>query len=174
MNEKNFLGKKRNPKEIFKVKKTNETDSSNKKPKTSEKENENETKPELKETKNNIEEEFDYCLLDLIKKIITFCNNFSKLEDEDYTTILYNNFKELKNNDDFKSEIKRVLDNSNYSYFEKVLKFIIERKTILENSEKKGLSWYKDFVNERKKNPELYKKSEYYKENFMRFRVLRM
>ena len=152
MSEKDFLGKKRSLKEIlFKVEKTNETESGNKKPKMNE---------------NEIEKEFDYCLLGLIKQINIDCNNFSKLKDEDYTTILYNNFKEIKNNDDFKSEIKKVLDNPNSSYFQKFVKFIKERREILQNSEKKGLAWYKDFVNKRKKSPELYKGSEYCKDNF--------
>ena len=152
MSEKDFLGKKRSLKEIlFKVEKTNETESGNKKPKMNE---------------NEIEKEFDYCLLGLIKQINIDCNNFSKLKDEDYTTILYNNFKEIKNNQDFKSEIKKVLDNPNSSYFQKFVKFIKERREILQNSEKKGLAWYKDFVNKRKKSPELYQESEYCKDNF--------
>ena len=152
MSEKDFLGKKRSLKEIlFKVEKTNETESGNKKPKMNE---------------NEIEKEFDYCLLGLIKQINIDCNNFSKLKDEDYTTILYNNFKEIKNNEDFKSEIKKVLDNSNSSYFQKFVKFIKERREILQNSEKKGLAWYKDFVNKRKKSPELYQESDYCKDNF--------
>ena len=152
MSEKDFLGKKRSLKEIlFKVEKTNETESGNKKPKMNE---------------NEIEKEFDYCLLGLIKQINIDCNNFSKLKDEDYTTILYNNFKEIKNNDDFKSEIKKVLDNPNSSYFQKFVKFIKERREILQNSEKKGLAWYKDFVNKRKKSPELYQESDYCKDNF--------
>ncbi len=152
MSEKDFLGKKRSLKEIlFKVEKTNETESGNKKPKMNE---------------NEIEKEFDYCLLGLIKQINKDCNNFSKLKDEDYTTILYNNFKEIKNNDDFKSEIKKVLDNPNSSYFQKFVKFIKERREILQNSEKKGLAWYKDFVNKRKKSPELYQESDYCKDNF--------
>ena len=152
MSEKDFLGKKRSLKEIlFKVEKTNETESGNKKPKMNE---------------NEIEKEFDYCLLGLIKQINIDCNNFSKLKDEDYTTILYNNFKEIKNNDDFKSEIKKVLENPNSSYFQKFVKFIKERREILQNSEKKGLAWYKDFVNKRKKSPELYQESEYCKDNF--------
>ena len=152
MSEKDFLGKKRSLKEIlFKVEKTNETESDNKKPKMNE---------------NEIEKEFDYCLLGLIKQINIDCNNFSKLKDEDYTTILYNNFKEIKNNDDFKSEIKKVLDNPNSSYFQKFVKFIKERREILQNSEKKGLAWYKDFVNKRKKSPELYQESDYCKDNF--------
>ena len=152
MSEKDFLGKKRSLKEIlFKVEKTNETESGNKKPKLNE---------------NEIEKEFDYCLLGLIKQINIDCNNFSKLKDEDYTTILYNNFKEIKNNDDFKSEIKKVLDNPNSSYFQKFVKFIKERREILQNSEKKGLAWYKDFVNKRKKSPELYQESDYCKDNF--------
>ena len=152
MSEKDFLGKKRSLKEIlFKVEKTNETESGNKKPKMNE---------------NEIEKEFDYCLLGLIKQINIDCNNFSKLKDEDYTTILYNNFKEIKNNDDFKSEIKKVLENPNSSYFQKFVKFIKERREILQNSEKKGLAWYKDFVNKRKKSPELYQESDYCKDNF--------
>jgi hypothetical protein len=152
MSEKDFLGKKRSLKEIlFKVEKTNETESGNKKPKMNE---------------NEIEKEFDYCLLGLIKQINKDCNNFSKLKDEDYTTILYNNFKEIKNNEDFKSEIKKVLDNPNSSYFQKFVKFIKERREILQNSEKKGLAWYKDFVNKRKKSPELYQESDYCKDNF--------
>ncbi len=152
MSEKDFLGKKRSLKEIlFKVEKTNETESGNKKPKMNE---------------NEIEKEFDYCLLGLIKQINKDCNNFSKLKDEDYTTILYNNFKEIKNNEDFKSEIKKVLDNLNSSYFQKFVKFIKERREILQNSEKKGLAWYKDFVNKRKKSPELYQESDYCKDNF--------
>lgn len=152
MSEKDFLGKKRSLKEIlFKVEKTNETESGNKKPKLNE---------------NEIEKEFDYCLLGLIKQINIDCNNFSKLKDEDYTTILYNNFKEIKNNEDFKSEIKKVLDNPNSSYFQKFVKFIKERREILQNSEKKGLAWYKDFVNKRKKSPELYQESDYCKDNF--------
>ena len=152
MSEKDFLGKKRSLKEIlFKVEKTNETESGNKKPKMNE---------------NEIEKEFDYCLLGLIKQINIDCNNFSKLKDEDYTTILYNNFKEIKNNEDFKSEIKKVLDNPNSSYFQKFVKFIKERREILQNSEKKGLAWYKDFVNKRKKSPELYQESDYCKDNF--------
>ena len=152
MSEKDFLGKKRSLKEIlFKVEKTNETESGNKKPKMNE---------------NEIEKEFDYCLLGLIKQINKDCNNFSKLKDEDYTTILYNNFKEIKNNDDFKSEIKKVLENPNSSYFQKFVKFIKERREILQNSEKKGLAWYKDFVNKRKKSPELYQESDYCKDNF--------
>lgn len=152
MSEKDFLGKKRSLKEIlFKVEKTNETESGNKKPKLNE---------------NEIEKEFDYCLLGLIKQINKDCNNFSKLKDEDYTTILYNNFKEIKNNQDFKSEIKKVLDNPNSSYFQKFVKFIKERREILQNSEKKGLAWYKDFVNKRKKSPELYQESDYCKDNF--------
>lgn len=152
MSEKDFLGKKRSLKEIlFKVEKTNETESGNKKPKLNE---------------NEIEKEFDYCLLGLIKQINKDCNNFSKLKDEDYTTILYNNFKEIKNNEDFKSEIKKVLDNPNSSYFQKFVKFIKERREILQNSEKKGLAWYKDFVNKRKKSPELYQESDYCKDNF--------
>ena len=152
MSEKDFLGKKRSLKEIlFKVEKTNETESGNKKPKMNE---------------NEIEKEFDYCLLGLIKQINIDCNNFSKLKDEDYTTILYNNFKEIKNNDDFKSEIKKVLDNPNSSYFQKFVKFIKERREILQNSEKKGLAWYKDFVNKRKKSSELYQESDYCKDNF--------
>ena len=152
MSEKDFLGKKRSLKEIlFKVEKTNETESGNKKPKVNE---------------NEIEKEFDYCLLGLIKQINIDCNNFSKLKDEDYTTILYNNFKEIKNNDDFKSEIKKVLENPNSSYFQKFVKFIKERREILQNSEKKGLAWYKDFVNKRKKSPELYQESDYCKDNF--------
>ena len=152
MSEKDFLGKKRSLKEIlFKVEKTNETESGNKKPKMNE---------------NEIEKEFDYCLLGLIKQINKDCNNFSKLKDEDYTTILYNNFKEIKNNQDFKSEIKKVLDNPNSSYFQKFVKFIKERREILQNSEKKGLAWYKDFVNKRKKSPELYQESDYCKDNF--------
>ena len=152
MSEKDFLGKKRILKEIlFKVEKTNETESGNKKPKMNE---------------NEIEKEFDYCLLGLIKQINIDCNNFSKLKDEDYTTILYNNFKEIKNNDDFKSEIKKVLENPNSSYFQKFVKFIKERREILQNSEKKGLAWYKDFVNKRKKSPELYQESDYCKDNF--------
>ena len=152
MSEKDFLGKKRSLKEIlFKVEKTNETESGNKKPKMNE---------------NEIEKEFDYCLLGLIKQINIDCNNFSKLKDEDYTTILYNNFKEIKNNEDFKSEIKKVLDNLNSSYFQKFVKFIKERREILQNSEKKGLAWYKDFVNKRKKSPELYQESDYCKDNF--------
>lgn len=152
MSEKDFLGKKRSLKEIlFKVEKTNETESGNKKPKMNE---------------NEIENEFDYCLLGLIKQINKDCNNFSKLKDEDYTTILYNNFKEIKNNEDFKSEIKKVLDNPNSSYFQKFVKFIKERREILQNSEKKGLAWYKDFVNKRKKSPELYQESDYCKDNF--------
>ena len=152
MSEKDFLGKKRSLKEIlFKVEKTNETESGNKKPKLNE---------------NEIEKEFDYCLLGLIKQINIDCNNFSKLKDEDYTTILYNNFKEIKNNDDFKSEIKKVLENPNSSYFQKFVKFIKERREILQNSEKKGLAWYKDFVNKRKKSPELYQESDYCKDNF--------
>ncbi len=126
MSEKDFLGKKRSLKEIlFKVEKTNETESGNKKPKMNE---------------NEIEKEFDYCLLGLIKQINKDCNNFSKLKDEDYTTILYNNFKEIKNNEDFKSEIKKVLDNPNSSYFQKFVKFIKERREILQNSEKKRIS----------------------------------
>ena len=152
MSEKDFLGKKRSLKEIlFKVEKTNETESGNKKPKMNE---------------NEIEKEFDYCLLGLIKQINIDCNNFSKLKDEDYTTILYNNFKEIKNNDDFKSEIKKVSENPNSSYFQKFVKFIKERREILQNSEKKGLAWYKDFVNKRKKSPELYQESDYCKDNF--------
>ena len=152
MSEKDFLGKKRSLKEIlFKVEKTNETESGNKKPKMNE---------------NEIEKEFDYCLLGLIKQINKDCNNFSKLKDEDYTTILYNNFKEIKNNEDFKSEIKKVLDNPNSSYFQKFVKFIKERREILQNSEKKGLAWYKDFVNKRKKSSELYQESDYCKDNF--------
>ena len=152
MSEKDFLGKKRSLKEIlFKVEKTNENESGNKKPKLNE---------------NEIEKEFDYCLLGLIKQINIDCNNFSKLKDEDYTTILYNNFKEIKNNEDFKSEIKKVLDNPNSSYFQKFVKFIKERREILQNSEKKGLAWYKDFVNKRKKSPELYQESDYCKDNF--------
>ena len=152
MSEKDFLGKKRSLKEIlFKVEKTNETESGNKKPKMNE---------------NEIEKEFDYCLLGLIKQINIDCNNFSKLKDEDYTTILYNNFKEIKNNEDFKSEIKKVLENPNSSYFQKFVKFIKERREILQNSEKKGLAWYKDFVNKRKKSPELYQESDYCKDNF--------
>ena len=152
MSEKDFLGKKRSLKEIlFKVEKTNENESGNKKPKLNE---------------NEIEKEFDYCLLGLIKQINIDCNNFSKLKDEDYTTILYNNFKEIKNNDDFKSEIKKVLENPNSSYFQKFVKFIKERREILQNSEKKGLAWYKDFVNKRKKSPELYQESDYCKDNF--------
>ena len=152
MSEKDFLGKKRSLKEIlFKVEKTNETESGNKKPKMNE---------------NEIEKEFDYCLLGLIKQINIDCNNFSKLKDEDYTTILYNNFKEIKNNDYFKSEIKKVLENPNSSYFQKFVKFIKERREILQNSEKKGLAWYKDFVNKRKKSPELYQESDYCKDNF--------
>lgn len=152
MSEKDFLGKKRSLKEIlFKVEKTNETESGNKKPKINE---------------NEIEKEFDYCLLGLIKQINKDCNNFSKLKDEDYTTILYNNFKEIKNNEDFKSEIKKVLDNPNSSYFQKFVKFIKERREILQNSEKKGLAWYKDFVNKRKKSSELYQESDYCKDNF--------
>ena len=152
MSEKDFLGKKRSLKEIlFKVEKTNETESGNKKPKMNE---------------NEIEKEFDYCLLGLIKQINKDFNNFSKLKDEDYTTILYNNFKEIKNNDDFKSEIKKVLENPNSSYFQKFVKFIKERREILQNSEKKGLAWYKDFVNKRKKSPELYQESDYCKDNF--------
>jgi hypothetical protein len=152
MSEKDFLGKKRSLKEIlFKVEKTNETESGNKKPKMNE---------------NEIEKEFDYCLLGLIKQINIDCNNFSKLKDEDYTTILYNNFKEIKNNEDFKSEIKKVLDNPNSSYFQKFVKFIKERREILQNSEKKGLAWYKDFVNKRKKSSELYQESDYCKDNF--------
>ena len=152
MSEKDFLGKKRSLKEIlFKVEKTNENESGNKKPKLNE---------------NEIEKEFDYCLLGLIKQINKDCNNFSKLKDEDYTTILYNNFKEIKNNEDFKSEIKKVLDNPNSSYFQKFVKFIKERREILQNSEKKGLAWYKDFVNKRKKSPELYQESDYCKDNF--------
>lgn len=152
MSEKDFLGKKRSLKEIlFKVEKTNETESGNKKPKMNE---------------NEIEKEFDYCLLGLIKQINIDCNYFSKLKDEDYTTILYNNFKEIKNNEDFKSEIKKVLDNPNSSYFQKFVKFIKERREILQNSEKKGLAWYKDFVNKRKKSPELYQESDYCKDNF--------
>lgn len=152
MSEKDFLGKKRSLKEIlFKVEKTNETESGNKKPKMNE---------------NEIEKEFDYCLLGLIKQINIDCNNFSKLKDEDYTTILYNNFKEIKNNGDFKSEIKKVLENPNSSYFQKFVKFIKERREILQNSEKKGLAWYKDFVNKRKKSPELYQESDYCKDNF--------
>ena len=152
MSEKDFLGKKRSLKEIlFKVEKTNETESGNKKPKMNE---------------NEIEKEFDYCLLGLIKQINKDCNNFSKLKDEDYTTILYNNFKEIKNNEDSKSEIKKVLENPNSSYFQKFVKFIKERREILQNSEKKGLAWYKDFVNKRKKSPELYQESDYCKDNF--------
>ena len=167
MLEKDYLGKKRNVKEIvFKVTKTEELDSGNKKPKISENENVNETTQEIKETKNEKEEEFDYCLFELIKQINKVCINFSKLKDEDYTSILYNNFKEIKNNEDFKSEIKRVLDNPYLINFEKLLKFINERKVILENSEKKGLTWYKDFISKRKKYPELYKGSEYCKDNF--------
>ena len=133
------------------MEKTNETESGNKKPKMNE---------------NEIEKEFDYCLLGLIKQINKDFNNFSKLKDEDYTTILYNNFKEIKNNDDFKSEIKKVLENPNSSYFQKFVKFIKERREILQNSEKKGLAWYKDFVNKRKKSPELYQESDYCKDNF--------
>ena len=149
--EKDFLNKKRNKKDLFKVEKTIETEIPNKKPKMEE---------------NELEDEFDYCQLDLIGRIIENCNDFYNLKDEDYTSILYNNFKELKNNESFKSEIKRVMENPNFDFFEKLLKFFNERKTILENSEKKGMSWYKNYIDKRLKFPELYKASEYYKGNF--------
>ena len=158
--EKDFLNKKRTRKrkDIFKIEK---------RPKSKNKEKMDENIKEAKiEIKNEIEEEFDYCLLELINRIIEYCNNFENLKDEDYTSILYNNFKELKNKEEFNLAIKKVLENPNFSFFQKLLKFISERKEILENLEKKGISWYKNFINQRIKDPESYKGSKYYKENF--------
>lgn len=136
-----FLNKKIKKQKLFRIEKT--TRKNNKKAKS--------------EEKNPLEKEFDFCLSKYLQSILIYCLNFVTLTIEDYTYYSYNDFKEIKNSEEFQRIIKKVLDDSkNNSFFGKVYNFIIERKKILENSEKYGLKWFKDYIKNRNENNNIY------------------
>ena len=148
MSDNSLLGKKTKRIEKFKVEKSDEI------PNDKKEKQEEDTKQE----KSLIEKEFDHSEKNLITQILDFLKNFIGLVIEDYTCYCYNNLKEVKNSEQFQIEIRKVLDNSsNYPFFEQVKNFIIERKIILENSEKGGMKWYKENINKIKEFPEKYK-----------------
>ena len=151
MNDKLLLNKKtQRPKQlIFKTEKTikeinelNEEQTNNKKAKIE----------EIKE----IEKEFDYCQINLLNQILVLLSNLLNLIIEDYTFYCYNNLKEVKNNENFQIEVRKIIDNPSHKPFlEKVLDFIMERKEILEISEKEGMKGYKKYITERTNTPDL-------------------
>ena len=162
MNDKLLLNKKTHrPKQlIFKTEKTskeinelNEEQTNNKKAKIE----------EIKE----IEKEFDYCQINLLNQILVLLSNFLNLIIEDYTFYCYNNLKEVKNNENFQIEVRKIIDNPSHKPFlEKVLDFIMERKEILEISEKEGMKGYKKYITERTNTPDLFKKSSQHINNY--------
>ena len=155
MSDNSLLGKKTKRIEKFKVEKSDEIPN-DKKAKQEE---------DTKQEKSLIEKEFDHCEKNLITQTQVFLMNFIGLVIGDYTYYCYNNLKEVKNSEQFQIEIRKVLDNSsNYPFFEQVKNFIIERKIILENSEKWGMKWYKENINKTKEFPEKYK--GFYVEDF--------
>ena len=183
VSEKHFLNKKRNNKEIFKVSKASEEDENNKKQKTIQTTEETNFKTEDKEEEeimideyiseepNKFFEEYDKCQDEFNEKVKNIGIDFSKFKNMDYTDILYNNLKEIKDNDDFKEEVKKFLEKTEKSsdkYFKaKLYQFITERKEILEKSEKYGMKWYKNYVKTRKENI-IDKDINYDVENFNR------
>ena len=145
VSEKHFLNKKRNNKEIFKVSKASEEDENNKKQKTSQTTEETNFKTEdkeeveefmideyISEEPNKFFEEYDKCQEEFNEKVKNIGIDFSKFKNMDYTVILYNNLKEITDNDDFKEEVKKFLEKTEKSsdkYFKaKLYQFIKERK----------------------------------------------
>ena len=178
-NDKFLLNQKRPRKDIFKVSKSSEEDKIIKRQKISETPAETSKTSKTSKTSNKTEDEqyeifpsiieeylteeqkelyaeFDKFQEELIEEDLSEFIDFSKYKNEDYTELLYNNLKELKNNDDFKECVTNFLTKGKKENFKaKIYYFIDERKKILENSEKNGIKWYKNYIKTRKKNSEI-------------------